>query len=184
MQEKQRICALERYEIFGTDPEPTFDRIANLAAEVLNAPIAIVSFIGKSDQWLKARKGIDTDRAPRNISFCSTLIDTGGCLFVEDLASDERFNQNPYVLEGGLRAYGGYALKDPDGQVLGSIAVSYYEPHQFTQFETRTLEALAAIATDALEMRLLTRRLDHQLTVQQGIESELGSRHRTGTKPR
>jgi hypothetical protein len=50
--EDERLRELARYNILDTPPEESFDRITRLAAELFDAPIALVSFIDRDRQWL------------------------------------------------------------------------------------------------------------------------------------
>ena len=56
--EAQRLEALESYGILDTPSEPAFDDIAKLAALTCDAPIALVSLVGKERQWFKSELGI------------------------------------------------------------------------------------------------------------------------------
>ena len=53
-----RMAALRRYNILDTERDAVFDGIAELAAAVLDAPIAVVNFIADDRQWFKAEIGI------------------------------------------------------------------------------------------------------------------------------
>ena len=41
----------------NTDPEPAFDKLAQLAAHITEAPYAAISFTGPNEQWCKAEYG-------------------------------------------------------------------------------------------------------------------------------
>ena len=60
--EAERLDALESYGILDTPPEPAFDDIAKLAALTCDAPIALVSLVGKERQWFKSELGIGMQR--------------------------------------------------------------------------------------------------------------------------
>ena len=62
--ERDRLAALERYAILDTPLEPLFDEMSQLAADVCEAPIAIINFIGQDRQWFKAEVGVG--RAPNS----------------------------------------------------------------------------------------------------------------------
>ena len=55
--EATRQRALDSYRIVDSLPEQAYDDIARMAAMVLGAPTAFVSFIDRDRQWLKARQG-------------------------------------------------------------------------------------------------------------------------------
>ncbi|MCU1519022.1 MAG: serine/threonine protein kinase, partial [Pseudarthrobacter sp.] len=60
--------------------------------------------------------------------------------------------------EAGMQFYAGVPLRTPDGYNLGTLCVLDTEPREFSGDDTRTLEHLAAIVMNDLELRLQTRR--------------------------
>src|SRR5262249_50561362 len=50
--EAQRLAALRSYDIMDTPAEPRFDRVARMAAQVLETPIALISFLDETRQWV------------------------------------------------------------------------------------------------------------------------------------
>lgn len=57
--EAQRLHALYVHQILDTHAEAAFDELADLAAEICEAPIALISLVDESRQWFKARVGLD-----------------------------------------------------------------------------------------------------------------------------
>jgi GAF domain-containing protein len=103
--ETDRIEALQGYVILDTEQEAAFDDIAELAAHVLQAPIAVVNFIAEGRQWFKAEIGIGTRELPLDVSICRHAILGDDLLVVPDLTADPRFACNPLVeVAGGLRS--------------------------------------------------------------------------------
>lgn len=60
--------------------------------------------------------------------------------------------------EFGLRFYGAAPLKTKDGFNLGTLCVIDHKPRAFTKEEEKTLEELAAIVMDEMELRLAVRK--------------------------
>ena len=52
--EPARLEALKSYAIVDTLPEAGFDEITELAAQICDCPVALVSFVDASRQWMKA----------------------------------------------------------------------------------------------------------------------------------
>ncbi|WP_157448759.1 hypothetical protein [Deinococcus peraridilitoris] len=48
--EAQRLEALRRYSVLDTLPEAAFDRIAQLASEVFDMPLAVINFVDEARQ--------------------------------------------------------------------------------------------------------------------------------------
>src|SRR5215216_1269104 len=57
--EAERGRVLAEHGILDTPPEATFDALLELAAQLLDAPIALVSLVDRERQWFKAKLGLD-----------------------------------------------------------------------------------------------------------------------------
>jgi PAS domain S-box-containing protein len=155
--EAERIAAVSRYDILDTPAEPVFDDIVELAAEICEAPIAVVNFIGDGRQWFKAEKGIGQRELPLDVSICRHAILQPGLFVVPDLTKDPRFAANPLVAAAeGLRFYAGAQLETPEGLPLGTVCVLDKEPrpHGLTERQRRLLRTLARQVMSELELRL------------------------------
>jgi hypothetical protein len=72
--EQARLSALRGYAILDTPPEETFDHVTELAAQVFDAPIVLVTFIDENRQWFKAKLGWDIAECAREVAFCAYTI--------------------------------------------------------------------------------------------------------------
>lgn len=154
--EAERLAALDEYAILDTDREKGFDDVASLAADILNAPIAVVNLIAADRQWFKAEVGIGADSLPLDVSICRHAILQPGVFVVEDLSKDSRFEANPLVhVAGGLRFYAGALLETPEGLPLGTVCVldTTARPNGLSAREERALKVLAAQTMAQLELR-------------------------------
>ena len=97
MSERDRLNRLNSYEILDTAPEGAFDRLVRLAAELFDAPIALINFVDEDRQWFKARVGTDLTETSRELSFCAHAILGRDLLVVPDATKDARFADNPWV---------------------------------------------------------------------------------------
>lgn len=158
-QEEARLAAVRRYEILDTPPDGAFDRIASLAAQLLQTPIAIVSIVDVDRIWFKSHHGIDINEVTRNPGLCASAIIHDEAWVVENALIDPRALANPLVAgEFGLRAYAGAQLRTQDGHNLGTLCVIDKTPRKFTQEQIDILEALADVVVRELEVRLAARR--------------------------
>lgn len=150
-----RMRAVERYRILDTPEDGAFDRIAALAARVFSVPVAIVSVVDHDRIWFKSHHGTDVTEIGRDPGLCASAILQDGPWIIEDAARDPRTLANPLVAgEFGLQFYAGVPLRTPDGFNLGTFCILDREPRKFTAEDTRTLEDLAGIVMNDLEMRL------------------------------
>lgn len=160
LNEGQRLVALERSGLLDTPPEEAFDRLTWLAARNLNAPIALLTLLTPTRQWFKSRFGLDVPETPRSWAFCNHTIVQKGVFSVEDLARDPRFADNPAVSgDLGFRFYAGAPVVDNEGYVVGSLCIIDRRMRRLDDQETRTLLALAALASNEVRLRALDRQL-------------------------
>ncbi len=154
--EANRLAALERYGILDSGREDAFDDIAELAADILEAPIAVVNFIAADRQWFKAEVGVGTETLPLDVSICRHAILQSGVLVVPDLTQDKRFQGNSLIhVADGLRFYAGAVLETPDGLPLGTVCVldRKSRPQGISERQKRALEVLAKQTMARLELK-------------------------------
>ena len=157
--EEQRIAAVRRYDILDTPPDGAFDRITTLAARLFDVPISIVSIVDTDRIWFKSHFGLEVEQIDREAGLCASAICQEEPWLVTNAGVDVRTIDNPLVAgELGLRFYFGVPLTTFDGFNLGTLNVIDVEPREVTDEEVSTLEDLAAIVVDELELRLDARR--------------------------
>ncbi len=157
--ENKRLRALRRLNILDTPPSPGFDRICELARDLLHVPIVLVSMIDRDRQWFKARCGISAKSTPRDLGFCSHTLMSDAMMIVPDATEDERFAAIPLVVgEPFIRFYAGVPLALQPGLRLGTLCVADTEPRRFTAAEAIQFEKLAALALDELRRHRAIRR--------------------------
>ncbi|HTQ63116.1 MAG TPA: GAF domain-containing protein [Candidatus Solibacter sp.] len=154
LNEVARLAALERYAILDTDPEQPFDDLAQLASFICKTPVALISLIDGERQWFKSRVGVTVTETPREVAFCSTAILQSEVLVVPDALEDERFRNNPFVVEDPhIRFYAGAPLINEDGYALGTICVVDLTPRELAPEQRDGLKALSRLVLAQMEFR-------------------------------
>jgi diguanylate cyclase (GGDEF)-like protein len=154
--EKERLAALQRYDVLDTPPEEAFERVTRLARTLLGVPIATVAFIDSQRVWFKSGYGMPAKEAPRELAFCNHAIQQDGPLIVPDALVDPRFADNPSVIgEPHIRFYCGICLRTGDGHNIGTLEVIDRKPRSLGPGQVELLADLARIVVDALELRML-----------------------------
>ena len=151
--DEARLQALRHYQILDTEPEPAYDRVTRLAAHLFDASTAIINLLEDDRQWFKSTVGFDEKETGLDVSFCVYTVEKGDVFVVEDLAEDERFADNPYVAEHGVRFYAGAPLVTPDNHRIGTLCVLDTEPRSPDEEVLNRLSDLAAMVVDELELR-------------------------------
>jgi len=159
--EARRIRALQSYGVLDTSPDAAFDRVTQLACDLFNAPIGLVSLIDEERQWFKSRQGLTDCSTPRSEAFCSVAIEQGpgAVMIVEDATLDRRFAHYPSVVgDMGVRFYVGAVLTSPEGYNLGTLCIIDTKPRpRPTDRELDRLRTLARIIVDELERMRVNR---------------------------
>ncbi|CAM2817338.1 response regulator [Pseudoalteromonas distincta] len=158
--EESRLKALYEYEILDTKTEKVFDDLTQLASDICEAPISLISLIDPQRQWFKSKYGIDVDYTNRDIAFCSHAILQDHVFEIQNALLDERFYDNPLVTDNpNIRFYAGTPLITPDGSTIGTLCVISDKQKKLTQRQINALTILGKEVIAQLELRLNNRRL-------------------------
>ena len=154
LNEEARLRKLRSYSVLDSLPEPTFERVTDMAARLFDVPMALVSLVDRERQWFKSCFGIDTRQTSRDLAFCAHAILTPSVMVIPNATLDPRFVDNPLVTGPmHIRFYAGAPLKTSDGFSLGSLCIIDTKPRAMSPDEVDTLAQLAAIVVDELELR-------------------------------
>jgi GAF domain-containing protein len=151
-----RLQELYAYDVLDTNAEQGIDEIAQMAAIICQAPIALVSLADARRQWFKAKVGILINETPRDISFCGHAIAHKDVFIIPDADVDSRFFDNPLVT--GLpwvKFYAAAPLKTPAGLGIGTLCVIDHRPRYLTHEQTQILIKLSNQVMDQFELRRL-----------------------------
>jgi signal transduction histidine kinase len=151
--ERDRLVALERYQILDTLPDPAIDDLSKIAAQICGTPIGLVSLVDDDRQWFKAKCGIDATETSRDVSFCAhAILQPGEVFLVPDTLNDDRFADNPLVTgDPYIRFYAGTPLVTDDGYALGSLCVVDRQPRELSLNQLDALTALGRQVIDQFE---------------------------------
>lgn len=164
--EQERLENLYAYQILDTLPEQVWDDVTKLAAQILDVPIAAVSFVDAERQWFKSIVGLDVQETSRNVAFCAHTILGHDPLIVEDATRDVRFQDNPLVTgEPHIRFYAGIPLITEENQALGAFCVIDREPRQLSLQQQESLTILSRQIGQLLKMRWQSRQLRQALSI-------------------
>lgn len=165
--DRARLAALSEYEILDTPPEADFDDIVQLAAQLCDTPISLVSLLETDRQWFKARVGLEQDETPIDQSVCRLGLGSSEMLIIPDLTADPRTARNSLVdVADGVRFYAGAPLIAPKGEVLGMLCVIDREPRPqgLTAAQQGMLATLARQVIAQLELRrAMLRRMEEDI---------------------
>lgn len=158
--EKERLRALEAYEILDTPADKDFDDLTTLAAYICSTPISFISLLTDDRQWFKSKIGIDIAETPRSSSFCQYALLQEEMIVANDTLEDDRFQNNPFVTgPPHIRFYASSQLISSGGHKVGTLCVMDIVPKQLTEEQKEALKILARQAVTNLELRLKQKQL-------------------------
>ncbi|MBD8081523.1 ATP-binding protein [Chryseobacterium caseinilyticum] len=154
--EQERLKALHRYQITDTPSEESFDGIAQLAAQIFDVPVALISLVDAESVFFKANYGMgNAKKANRGKSLCSLAVLDNDVTVFEDALKEPCLLSNPNVIgDFGLRFYAGAPLITHDGHLIGTLCIIDQKTRTFDSRERKILQGLAKTAMDQIELRL------------------------------
>ncbi|GLQ30216.1 ATP-binding protein [Litoribrevibacter albus] len=160
LDESSRLQALYDYDVLDTEAEQVFDDLTQLASEICDTPIALISLIDPDRQWFKSKVGIDASETSRDIAFCAHAIHQHDIFEIPDATKDERFHDNPLVTQApDIRFYAGTPLISHSGHAIGTLCTIDRVPKQLSQHQRNALEILGRSVIAQLELRLKVKQL-------------------------
>jgi len=84
-----RLAELRRLRLLDSVAEASFDRVTQMAAQVLGAPICLMSLVDDRRQFFKSLVGLggsvgEARQTPLTHSFCQHVVTSGTALVVDD----------------------------------------------------------------------------------------------------
>ncbi len=152
MQDAAEIARVATSEARDSRSGALFEGLADVAAQAINAPIAVIALIDKDGQQVKARIGPEVGDVIRDLPFRRYALRSDDVFVVLDAAEDERFRDAPIVAgPTAIRFYAGAPLVTPRGDRLGVLCVMDRTARTaFTDAEAKRLVSIARSVAHAM----------------------------------
>ncbi|GAA0466646.1 PAS domain-containing protein [Alkalibacillus silvisoli] len=164
--EKYRLKMVQKLNLDFHKREKRFDDITELAKDMFDVEIALISIIEEDWQWFKSSTGLpkhlEKEGAPRDLTFCQYLITEDRRLMVEDASQDSKFQDHPFVKDGTISFYAGVPLRLSNGLIIGSLCILDSKPNKITKKQFNQLEKLANWAISEIEIKQKVQSLSEQ----------------------
>lgn len=154
--ERGRLKQLYELELLDTPSEPAYDAFTQLAAEICQTPISLISLIDKDRQWFKSNKGLEgVAQTERDIAFCSEAIQLHRLFVVDDAATDVRFKDNPLVTgDPKIRFYAGAPIVVGGGHAIGTLCVIDRVARSLSETQRNQLRLLGLALQTLIDSRV------------------------------
>ncbi|MGJ3239351.1 MAG: protein kinase domain-containing protein [Anaerolineae bacterium] len=152
-----RVAALRKTFLLDTKAEEAFDRLTNMAARVLGAPISFISLIDVNRHYVKSGIGASIQELPLSHSFCKHVVATGEPLIVDDARNHPAVRHNPAIKEYDVIGYLGMPIYTTDGLNIGSLCVIDNKPRQWSEDEISIIRDLTSSVMMEIELRVQIR---------------------------
>ncbi len=153
--EQLRQDIIRQYQLNDRGSEAVFNSITELAADMFDVPIAIVTVLDGDRQLFHGACGIDDDGTAREDALCNVTVKSAQVLVIEDVLADPRFRHNPLVTSAPrIRFYAGAPLILTGDVAIGSLCLIDRVPRTLSAADRRRLELLAGTVVDLMKFRL------------------------------
>ncbi|WP_275784276.1 sensor histidine kinase [Pararhizobium gei] len=172
----KRLSVLRSAVIDLPAPDLDLRDITEIAADLFDAPVGLLTLVDERDQWFKAATGTDQTRASSEASFCVHTISGGlqDAFIVNDATRDPRFSKQPQVSGAPfLRFYAGVPLVIEE-QPIGTLCVFDVKPHDtVTDRQIVQLQRLSKLAAHMLKLKHEA----HQRALKEAVLTREEQRH-------
>jgi GAF domain-containing protein len=157
--ELDRLREIAALELGADIDDPALQTLVERAALELELPIAAVSIILDSAQYLIAAHGLGdgwidaASGTPGEWAFCRNAVDRRAPFIVEDATTHPLVRDNPLVGIDGIRCYLGVPLITRNQQAIGTLCVLGVAARSFSDGDLVRLRTLADDALALLEAR-------------------------------
>ncbi len=174
LDDPERLAVIRELGLLSTGSDAIFDRLAALAARVLDVPVVLVSVVDADEQRFlscatTSEPWKDLEGTPLSHSFCRHAVETGEPLVIDDARIHPDLRDNPAIEDLDVIAYAGIPLVTSEDHVLGTVCAIDHQPRRWTDEEVGLLREVAGLALSRLELRLEAerrRRTQKELDVQ------------------
>jgi sigma-B regulation protein RsbU (phosphoserine phosphatase) len=151
-----RLAALQSSGLTGTGPEDAFDRLIELAAELVGLPRGCITLVDADHTSAKSAFGFPEGQplfARVDQSFCRFVVGSGRPLIVDDARQDPRTRDDPAIALYDAATWAGYPIGDAEGLTLGTFCLMDSKPHVWTTRDVHILATLAQAASTEIALR-------------------------------
>ncbi|MDT0685597.1 sensor histidine kinase [Autumnicola psychrophila] len=149
-----RRSSLAEYKFVKREVDKDYEELTFLASQVCKVPIAQIGIIGKKSIWFKSIFGASIAEIPHETDLLErTLRKPYEISVFHKKDAPDAFEELNKLYQKDFQFYAGIPLFNPKGDVIAVFNILDTEPHDFSQTEQRSLEAIANQTLNLFEFR-------------------------------
>jgi GAF domain-containing protein len=154
----ERVAGLRRLALLDTPPNSTFDRLTELACQLLEVPIALITLVDADRQFFLSACGLPepfraTRQTPLEYSLCQFAVAARRPLIVGDTRTDRLLADSAAVGLLGVAAYAGIPLITEGEHAVGTLCVLDVVTRDWTDDQLAHLAHLADVTVDVIRIQ-------------------------------
>lgn len=151
-----RLAVTRHLEALRQPPDQVLDRLTLTAAELLEAPVALLTLVRPDEQFFVSSFGLPEDlgsarRTPVEYSICQYAVTSGAPFIVKDTSREPRLAGNRAVSELGVAAYAGIPVVTSSRFVVGALCVVDLVCRDWRDDQLNFLDTLANLCSAELD---------------------------------
>lgn len=155
--EEKRLAELISLNMSAVHIKEQFNGVIIILSKCLNVPIAYISSIESETQNIHSSCGLNFDSSSRATSFCGHTILQDEVLIIEDTHEDERFHDNPLVVnEPKIRFYAGFPLASLTRNNIGALCIADIVPRKLDDTELKIFKMIGKLLIERIRLNKLS----------------------------
>lgn len=152
-----RLKAVNDTGLMDAGRQAAFDRLAQLAAKILDAPLTIVSLVGADKQYFVADYGLpspfkESRELPIDSSICRYTLE-GESIISSNALGDPLLKFHPSTGPWGIVALIVIPLINIDGHVLGTFCAIDSKEREWSEYEIEVMQELTLSVMTEINLR-------------------------------
>ena len=155
--EPARLQAVQNTGLMDAGRQAAFDRLAQLAARIIDAPLTIVSLVGAEKQYFVGDHGLpspfkETRELPIDASICRYTLE-GESIISSNATNDPLLRFHPSTGPWGIVALVVIPLINPEGHVLGTFCAIDSKEREWSEYELEVMRELTLSVMTEINLR-------------------------------
>jgi signal transduction histidine kinase len=158
-----RLSAIELTGLMDSEKDLAFNRLADLAAKLLEVPLTIISLVGEEKQFFVAAHGLppayeESRTVPISDSICRYTLNRQ-TIIAADASADPLLKHHPTIGPWGIGAFMAIPMQLENGHVLGAFCAVDIKPRPWLEQDILILQELTASVMTEINLRMQIREL-------------------------